>query len=80
MTLDVIQNILGWCALINFGVLLFWAAWLIFAHDFIYKIHSAFIKIPVEKYDALNYQLMGLYKILVIVFNVVPYLALRFIT
>ena len=78
MTLELTQNILGWCALINMGVLLFWAAWLMFAHDFIYKIHSIFFKIPVEKYDALNYQLMGLYKILVIVFNVVPYLALRF--
>jgi hypothetical protein len=80
MTVDILLGVLGWSAVINIGLLLWWSLWILFAHDFVYRIHSKWFKIPVEKFDAIHYAGMAFYKITIIVFNVVPYLALRIIT
>ena len=80
MTVDILLGVLGWSAVINIGLLLWWSLWILFAHDFIYRMHSKWFKIPVEKFDAIHYAGMAFYKITIIVFNVVPYLALRIIT
>jgi len=80
MTVDILLGVLGWSAVINIGLLLWWSLWILFAHDFVYRMHSRWFKIPVEKFDAIHYAGMAFYKITIIVFNVVPYLALRIIT
>lgn len=80
MTVDIFLGVLGWSAVINFGLLMWWFLWILFAHDFVYRIHSKWFKVPVEKFDAIHYAGMAFYKITIIVFNVVPYLALRIIT
>jgi hypothetical protein len=80
MTVDILLGVLGWSAVINIGLLLWWSLWILFAHDFVYRIHSKWFKIPVEKFDAIHYAGMAFYKITIIVFNIVPYLALRTIT
>jgi hypothetical protein len=80
MTVDILLGTLGWSAVINIGLLLWWSLWILFAHDFVYRMHSKWFKIPVEKFDAIHYAGMAFYKITIIVFNVVPYLALRIIT
>ncbi len=79
MTVDILLGVLGWSAVINIGLLLWWSLWILFAHDFVYRIHSKWFKISVEKFDAIHYAGMAFYKITIIVFNVVPYLALRII-
>ena len=80
MTVDILLGTLGWSAVINIGLLLWWFLWIMFAHDFVYRMHSKWFKIPVEKFDAIHYAGMAFHKITIIVFNVVPYLALRIIT
>lgn len=80
MTVDILLRALGWSAVINIGLLLWWSLWIVLAHDFVYRMHSKWFKIPVEKFDAIHYAGMAFYKITIIVFNVVPYLALRIIT
>ena len=80
MTVDIFLGVLGWSAVINFGLLMWWFLWILFAHDFVYRIHSKWFKVPVEKFDAIHYAGIAFYKITIIVFNVVPYLALRIIT
>ncbi len=80
MTVDIFLGILGWSAVINFGLLMWWFLWILFAHDFVYRMHSRWFKVSVEKFDAIHYAGMAFYKITIIVFNVVPYLALRIIT
>lgn len=79
MTLEAIRDALGWCSVINIGLLLFWWLWFMLAHDFMYRFHGKWFKLSVEKFDAINYQLIGLFKIGIILFNIVPYFALRII-
>jgi hypothetical protein len=79
MTIEIIRDALGWCSAINIGLLLFWWLWFVLAHDFMYRFHGKWFKLSVEKFDAINYALIGLFKIGVILFNIIPYFALRIV-
>ena len=72
-------HILIWCTLINYAVLITWFAVFNLAHDWLYSVHSRWFRISVETFDTLNYSLMGIYKIGVILFNLVPLIALHFV-
>lgn len=76
MSLDVLRGLLLWCAIINYGVLLWWFLGFRFAHDWIYRFHGQWFPMPVEQFNALHYGGMAIYKIGVLLFNVVPYVAL----
>ena len=80
MTVDMLREVLRWCAVINMGLLLWWFLWLVFAHDFLYRMHSKWFKIPVETFDTIHYAGIACFKLAVIVLNVVPYFALRIVT
>ena len=79
MTLEIIQATLGWCSLINTAILLWWFLILTIAHDLTYKWHSKIFKISEEKFDSINYAGIAIFKISILMFNIVPYLALRIV-
>jgi len=80
MTLDILRGVLGWCAVINIGMLLLWFLFLAFAHDWIYRMHSKWFKIPAETFNAIHYTGIVFFKIVIFVFNIIPYFALRIVT
>ena len=79
MTAEIIREFLGWCSVINGGVLLLWWLWFMLAHDFIYRIHRQWFNLSMERFDAIHYSLMGSFKLCIILFNVVPYVALHIV-
>ena len=79
MTVEIVRDVLAWCSAINVGILLFWWLWFMLAHDFMYRFHGKWFKLSVERFDAIHYTLMGFFKIGIILFNIVPYLALRIV-
>ena len=79
MTVEIICEFLAWCSLINVGLLLFWFLWFTLAHDFVYRIHGKWLKLSVERFDAIHYAGMTFFKLCIFLFNVVPYIALRLV-
>lgn len=79
MTLDVFTAMLGWCTAINLGLLLWWFLFAVIAHDWTYRMHTKWFEISPQQFDAIHYAGMGIFKMVVIVFNLVPYLALRIV-
>lgn len=69
--LATIQTFFLYCFLINYGLLFYWFGMFIFAHDWMYKLHSKWFSIPVAEYDAIHFKAMAYFKLLVIVFNLV---------
>jgi hypothetical protein len=51
----------------------------VLARDWIYGMHSKWYPISSEQFNAINYAGIAFYKILVLVFILVPYIALRII-
>ncbi|MDP6637451.1 MAG: hypothetical protein QGG42_21340 [Phycisphaerae bacterium] len=76
MSIEVLGNWLGVCGLINIGMLMLWFAMFVFAHDWMYKMHTKWFKMSVEAFDTIHYSGMGLFKLFIFVFNIIPFLAL----
>ncbi len=79
MPVETIRDVLGWCAVINLGLLLWWFSFFMLAHDWMYRIHGKWFKLPVETFDSVHYSGMAFFKICILVFNIVPYLAIRIV-
>ncbi len=79
MDILMIRAFLGWCTIINIGFLLYWFMMIAFAHDWVYRVHSKWFKMSVERFDALHYAGIAGFKIAIFVFNIAPYFALRII-
>jgi hypothetical protein len=77
MDVEVLRATLGWCALINLGVLLWWLALIVYAKERVRRIHGRWFPMSEERFVAFHYAGLGLFKLAVLVLNVVPYLALR---
>jgi len=77
MTIAMLQKFLGWCSIINMGLLLFSALMVIMLRDWVCRVHGKFYDLPPEKIKTLLYAVMAYYKISIFMFNIVPYFALR---
>ena len=77
MSIDLLRNALLWCAVINYGVLLVWFLFFILAHDWMYRLHGRWFHLSTEQFDAFHYAGMSLYKIGILLLNLVPWIALE---
>jgi hypothetical protein len=64
---------------INYGILVIWFLFFILAHDWMHLFHGRWFHISVEQFDMLHYAAMAIYKIGILLFNLVPLVALRIV-
>ncbi|MEZ4484753.1 MAG: hypothetical protein R2864_09180 [Syntrophotaleaceae bacterium] len=76
MTIDILRGFLAWCTVINLILYFFSFVVCALAGDWVYRLHTAWFPMSREAFNLAVYGFMGLYKLLIIVFNVVPYIAL----
>lgn len=76
MDIQTLTNFFMWCTIMNGGILILWTVFFLFAPDFIYRIQSRWFPIPREIYNVAIYSFLGIFKIVFLIFNVVPYVAL----
>ncbi len=74
---ESVRSILAWCTVINLAVLIWWFLAFSMAHDLMYRLHGRWFKLSPETFDAIHYSGMAFYKIMILVFNLVPYLVMR---
>jgi hypothetical protein len=79
MTLDLTRNFLGWCTILNYVILIVWCLVFKLGHDWHYGITKRWFPISEEEYDKVNFRGVAIYKIAILLFNLVPYLALRLV-
>jgi hypothetical protein len=79
MSTEVIRAFLLWCTIINYGILVLWFLFFIFTHDGIQRLHGKWFHFPREQFDTLHYVGMSIYKIGILLFNLVPYIVLRIV-
>ena len=76
MSGDELMHVLFWCAGINYAILLLWFGVFVFAHEWLYRMHTRWFALSREAFDALNYGGVAVYKIGNMLFFLVPALAL----
>jgi len=77
MTTEMVLQWLGWMTVINAGLLLVWFLAFVWLHDWMYRQHGRWFTLSLERFDAIHYVGMALFKMSVVMLNLVPYLALR---
>ena len=76
MDIDSITAFFMWCTILNFALLVLSSLLCICAGDWAYRIHSKLFSISRETFNVAMYSFLGLYKGLVFVFILIPYIAL----
>ncbi len=79
MTIQTLQAFFMWCSIINFGMLMLTFVLCASAADWIYKMHSRWFPISRVAFNTILYSFLGFYKIIVIVFCIIPWIALSII-
>jgi len=72
MSIAMAGETLLWCAVINYGVLVWWFLVFLLAHDWLYRLHSRWFHLSREQFDALHCAGMAVFKIGILLFNLVP--------
>jgi hypothetical protein len=56
-----------------------WFLFFAFAHEWMHRLHARWFTLTAERFDAIHYAAMAIYKMGIILLNIVPYLALRIV-
>lgn len=80
MNIEMLTGFFMWCSIINVGLLLLSFLMMACAGDFVYRLHSQWYPMPRETFNVALYALTGGYKIVVLVFNIVPWIALTMVS
>ena len=77
MTIEAVRRVLLWCTVINYGILVVWFLVFLLAHDWMYQFHGRWFHLSVDQFDMLHYAGMSVYKLGIILLDLVPYIALH---
>ncbi|HQL89207.1 MAG TPA: hypothetical protein PLQ15_01285 [Syntrophales bacterium] len=78
--LDGIAGILFRCFLGGMALIVVWFAAYVAAGDWIYRMHSPWFQIPRQTFDAIHYAGMAVTKIAIILFFLLPWIAIKLIS
>ena len=76
MSIDALREYLGWCIVINYGVLIVWFVLFAGARDWVHRLHEHWFRLTREQFDTVRYAGMGLFKLGIFRFDLAPYVAL----
>ena len=79
MTLDQWTALLGWCLVINYAVLLVSTLYLVIFREGGLRLHSRLFGLPESRIMEISFQYLAGYKLLLLVFNLTPWLALQIV-
>jgi hypothetical protein len=76
MNINFIRQFLLWCTVINYIILIIWFLAFIFAHDCLYRFHTRWFRLTHEQFDTIHYGAMSVYKIGILLLNLIPFIVL----
>jgi hypothetical protein len=79
MDIQLMTKFFMGCTIVNVSLLILSFLLWMFAADFIYKLHGRWFPMPRETFNMVFYCFLGFYKIIVYVFNIVPWVVLLII-
>jgi len=74
-----LSDFLLWCTILNYAVLLLWFVAFSVAHDWMFKLHGRWFHLTTGQFDSLHYGGMAVYKVGILLLNLVPYVALSIV-
>jgi hypothetical protein len=78
MNIEMLRHFFAWCGVVNYAMLIVWFVLHLSAHGFLVGLCQRFFGVPAEKYDSISLKAMFFFKLAIWMFNITPYLVLRF--
>ena len=75
MNIETLRHLLLWCTVINYGVLLLWAALSLVGFGWMQRLCSRWYGVSAEHFYAINFAGIAFYKVSILLFNLVPLIA-----
>jgi len=79
MSMETVRDALLCCTVINYGVLLAWFATYAVAREQMQRLWGRWFYLSPDQFDAFSFLGMAIYKVGVLLFNLVPYVALHIV-
>jgi len=79
MSMEMARNALLWCAVLNYGLVVVWFLLYVLAREWLYRLWGRWFRLTAEQFDTISFAAMALYKVGILLFNLVPYVALRIV-
>jgi hypothetical protein len=79
MTIEIVREVLGWCAVINYSLLVVWFLMYALAHDWMHTLHGTWFALSERQFAAIHYGGMALFKLGIFLLNLTPYVALHLV-
>ncbi len=76
MDIQTLTRFFMWCTIMNGALLLLGTTMFMLVPDLVYRTQNKWFRMPRETFTLIMYSFTALFKTVVIVFNVVPYVAL----
>jgi len=70
----------GWCTIVNGGLLILWVLLSRTSPDLLYRTQKGWCPLTRPQFDNVFYCFLGLFKLMFLIFNLAPYIALRIVT
>jgi len=75
----LLNDFLLWSTILNYAVLLLWFAVFAWARDWLFGLHGRWFHLSAAQFEALHYGGMAVYKIGILLLNLVPLVALHIV-
>ena len=79
MSQEMLRQFLLGCTLVNYGVLLIWFIAYVYGGEGIRRLHGRWFRLSEEQFMASHYGGMAVYKVGILLFNLVPWTVLTFL-
>ena len=79
MDIQAVTAFFMWCTIINIVIFTLLTLLIIMTSDLAFRIHGKWFNLSRESFDKIVYGWLGAYKLIIITFNLVPFLALVFL-
>jgi len=78
-SMQTVREILGWSTALNLGLLVLSSLVLVIAGSSIKHLHARMFDLSEEDLSRAYFQYLAQYKIAILIFNLIPYLAIRIV-
>ncbi len=76
MDIATVRTFFMWCTIMSGGLLLLSFLIIAFAGDWVYRMHRKWFPLSRESFYGVIYAFLGVLKLFVLIFNLIPYMAL----
>ncbi|OUR74610.1 hypothetical protein A9Q78_00295 [Methylophaga sp. 41_12_T18] len=79
MDMQILTTFFMWCTIINGSLFIVWASFIFAKPDWVYASQTRWVTISRESFNVVMYSFLGLFKVLFLMLNLVPYLVLEWL-